>query len=270
MAMPEQGLSAALNAKIIGAGTEPMVLAHGFGVDQSIWDKITPFLAQHYKIMVFDWPFSGSVQDTNLYDPVKYSSYDAFANDLITLLDENCLKSSVFIGHSMSGMIGCIASTKRPDLFKRLILIGTSPRNINTDDYEGGFKSSEIEELISSMETNYFGWASSFPSLVVDSNDALSVEKIQNCFTSMRPEVAVTLAKTVFYSDQREILDKVTTPCTIIQTASDIVVPNSVAHYMQEKIKGISTMEMIKTDGHFPQLTAHLELVQVLGGVLGF
>lgn len=128
MAMPEQGLSAALNAKIIGAGTEPMVLAHGFGVDQSIWDKITPFLAQHYKIMVFDWPFSGSVQDTNLYDPVKYSSYDAFANDLITLLDENCLKSSVFIGHSMSGMIGCIASTKRPDLFKRLILIGTSPR----------------------------------------------------------------------------------------------------------------------------------------------
>ncbi|KAJ0031012.1 hypothetical protein Pint_13127 [Pistacia integerrima] len=270
MVKQEQGLSAALNAKVIGSGTEPMILAHGFGVDQSIWDKITPFLAQHYKIIVFDWPFSGSVKDPNLYDPVKYSSYDAFANDLITLLDGNCIKSSVFMGHSMSGMIGCIASTKRPDLFKKLILIGTSPRYINTDDYEGGFSSSGIEEIISNMETDYFSWASNFASLVVDSKDPLSVEKLQKCLSSMRPEVALPLAKTVFYSDEREILDKVMTPCTIIQTTSDIVVPNSVAHYMQEKIKGKSTVEMIETNGHFPQLTAHQQLVQVLGGVLGF
>lgn len=123
----EKGLSAALNAKIIGSGTEPMILAHGYGGDQSIWDKILPFLTQHYKILLFDWPFSGSVKDSTLFDPVKYSSYEAFANDLITILDENSLKSAVFIGHSMSGMIGCIASTKRPELFNRLILVGASP-----------------------------------------------------------------------------------------------------------------------------------------------
>lgn len=133
MVIREQGLSAAMNAKIIGSGKETLVLAHGFGGDQSIWDKITPVLSQHYRVLAFDWLFSGAILNKDhqsLYNPVKYSSYEAFADDLITLLEENDLKSTLFIGHSMSGMIGCIASVKKPELFKRLILIGTSPRYI--------------------------------------------------------------------------------------------------------------------------------------------
>lgn len=133
MVIQEQGLSAAMNAKIIGSGNEAVVLAHGFGTDQSVWDKITPVLSQHCKVLAFDWLFSGAILNKdhqNLYNPVKYSSYEAFADDLITLLEENDMKSTVFIGHSMSGMIGCIASVKKPELFKRLILIAASPRFI--------------------------------------------------------------------------------------------------------------------------------------------
>lgn len=126
--MLEKGLSAAMNARIIGSGSEAIILAHGYGGDQSLWDKILPCLAKNYQVLVFDWAFSGAVEDPNLFEPIKYSSYDAFADDLISLIDEMNLKSSVFVGHSMSGMIGCIASIKRPDLFKRLILVGASPR----------------------------------------------------------------------------------------------------------------------------------------------
>lgn len=128
MVVLEQGLSTAMNAKIIGSGSEGIVLAHGYGTDQSIWDKILPHLAQHYRVLVFDWTFSGAVKDPNLFDPVKYTSYEAFANDLIALVDGINLQPVVFVGHSMSGMIGCIASIKRPELFKRLILVGASPR----------------------------------------------------------------------------------------------------------------------------------------------
>lgn len=123
--------SSAMNAKTTGSGSETVVLAHGFGGDQSVWDKIVPYLARHYQVLVFDWAFSGAaVKDdgVTLFDPVKYSSYEAFADDLIGLLDELNLKSVVFVGHSMSGMIGCIASVKRPGLFTRLVLVGASPR----------------------------------------------------------------------------------------------------------------------------------------------
>ncbi|KAF2286882.1 hypothetical protein GH714_034480 [Hevea brasiliensis] len=214
--------------------------------------------------------FVGAVKEEHqdLFDPEKYSSYDAFADDLICLIDEMNLKSAVFVGHSMSGMIGCIASIKRSELFKRLVLVGASPRYINADEYEGGFKKSEIDDIVSNIEFDFQNWAAGFASLVVDARDPPSVETFRKSLANMRPEVALSVAKTVFYSDEREILDKVSIPCTIVQTTSDIVVPNSVAYYLQEKIKGKSTVEIIETNGHFPLLSAHQQLLDVLKGVL--
>jgi len=124
-------LSTLLNARTLGSGTETIVFAHGYGTDQSIWDKITPYFTEkNYRVVLFDWPFSGAIKDQNLYDPSKYSSLEAFADDLISLLDQMKLKGVTFVGHSMSGMISCLASIKRPQLFKRLILVGASPRYI--------------------------------------------------------------------------------------------------------------------------------------------
>jgi pimeloyl-ACP methyl ester carboxylesterase len=143
-------------------------------------------------------------------------------------------------------------------------------RYINIDDYVGGFEKSDVEQLLSNIESDYHNWATRFASLGVDTKDPLSVEKFSKCLKRMRPEVALSLAKTVFYSDERDVLDKVVTPCTIIHTTNDFVVPNSVPSYMQKKIKAKSTVEIIDADGHFPQLTSHLRLLDVLRSVLGF
>ncbi|KAE9586034.1 putative alpha/Beta hydrolase [Lupinus albus] len=126
--LPENSLSTVLNARTKGHGTETIVFAHGYGTDQSIWDKITPFFVENYNVVLFDWSFSGAVKDKSLYDSMKYSSFEAFADDLVTLLGQMELENVTFVGHSMSGMIGCIASIKSPHLFKRLILLGASPR----------------------------------------------------------------------------------------------------------------------------------------------
>ncbi|XP_048133274.1 strigolactone esterase D14-like [Rhodamnia argentea] len=271
MVMLEKGLSTSLNAKLTGSGAEMVVLAHGFGGDQTVWNKILPPLSRYFRVLVFDWGFSGAVKEQEgLFDPAKHSSYDAFADDLIALLDEVGLESTVFVGHSMSGMIGCIASVKRPDLFKRLILVGASPRYLNTNGYEGGFEAAQIDRILSSVESDYHGWAPNFASLVVGPCDPPSVEAFAKCLGGMRPEVALPLARTVFLCDHREVLGRVTTPCTIIQTTNDAVVPSSVAQYMHDKIQGESTVEMIVADSHVPQLTAHQQFIDVLGGVLGF
>ncbi|KAL2249478.1 UNVERIFIED_CONTAM: putative esterase KAI2 [Sesamum indicum] len=122
-------LGTAMNARILGSGQETIVLAHGYGGDQSVWDEILPDLTARYTVVLFDWCFSGAVKDPTLYDPVRYSSYDGFAEDLICIAEEMKLKTCVFVGHSMSGMIGCIASIKRPQLFSRMVLVGPSPRS---------------------------------------------------------------------------------------------------------------------------------------------
>ncbi|XP_030471389.2 strigolactone esterase D14-like [Syzygium oleosum] len=270
MAVSEKVLSSSMNARTVGSGNETIVLAHGFGGDQSLWDKINPSLAKHYQVLSFDWCFSGAVQDKNLFDPAKYSTYDAYADDLIALLDEWDLKSVIFLGHSMSGMIGCIASIKRPELFQRLILLLASPRYLNLGDYVGGFEESRIDDMVSSIRSNYQEWVENFTPAVVDPKDPPSVDKFRRCLHSMKPEVAASLANAIFHSDYRHILADVTTPCTIIQVTNDMAVPTSVAHYMKEKISGLSTVEMIEGTGHFPQLTAHKQLLDVLHQALGF
>ncbi|KAI7730485.1 hypothetical protein M8C21_019565, partial [Ambrosia artemisiifolia] len=234
-------LSTTMNARIIGSGKETMVLAHGFGGDQSLWDKVLPALTQTYQVVLFDWSFSGAIKEPNtLYDPAKYSCYDAFSDDLILLMEELGLNSTIFVGHSMSGMIGCVASIKKPHLFKNLILIGASPsyfclfkefkyhRYLNTECYEGGFDMKDLEQLFSSIESNYYEWASFFPSVVMDKDDLESVKMFQESLKRMKPEIGLSLAKTVFLSDSRDILEKVVIPCTIVQTTKDLVVPLAV------------------------------------------
>ncbi|XP_055810498.1 strigolactone esterase D14 [Solanum dulcamara] len=256
-----------MNGKMVGSGKETIILAHGYGGDQSVWDKILPKLCEAYKIVLFDWSFSGAVLKDH-FDVEKYSSHEAFADDLIALADEMKLESSIFVGHSMSGIIGCIASIKRPTLFKRLILVSSSPRFINLEDYEGGFNIPEMEEMFRNIEENYEVWSSNFARIAVDPSDPPSVEKFDKCLKRMGVEVALPLAKSVFLSDYRGILDKVITPCTIIQTKVDFAVPNSVPIFMHNTIKGESTIEIINTRGHFPQLTAHEEFLNVIHRVL--
>lgn len=269
MATTEKGLAAGLNARIVGCGTETIVFGHGYGTNQSIWDKILPLLSQNYRLVLFDWPFSGTVKDENLYDPLKYTSLEGYAHDLITLLNEMNLKHVTFVGHSMSGMIGCFASIKSPHLFKRLVLVGSSPRYLNSDDYEGGFSNTYIEQMLSNIEGDYENFASTYATLASGPMNGLYADKFEKCIKEMRAEVALSLVKTVFYSDCREILDKVETPCTIIQTNKDVAAPHSVALYMQNKIKGKVTLEIIDTIGHFPQLNMPHEFVQVLRNALG-
>ncbi|XP_010513427.1 PREDICTED: probable esterase KAI2 [Camelina sativa] len=264
-------LASAMNAKIIGSGEKSMVLAHGFGGDQSIWDKMIPVLSESFKVLVFDWLFSGTVKDQTLYDPSKYNSFDAFSDDLIALMEELEFGPVVFVGHSMSGMVGCAASIKRPDLFTNILLIGASPRYINCEDYEGGFESKDIDTIISNIESNYEAWAVAFSSIVVDSRDSVSVQRFEKCLKKMKPETALALAKIVFGSDERELLGQVSVPCHVIQTGNDVVVPLSVAYFMQEKIKGKTTVEIIEDAiGHFPQMTSHLQLLGVMRRLLGF
>ncbi|KAK7398931.1 hypothetical protein VNO78_10105 [Psophocarpus tetragonolobus] len=266
----ERSLKGALNVRVEGSGKgrETIVFGHGYGTDQSIWDEVVPLLSQNYCLVTFDWAFAGTVKDETLYDPDKYSSLEPFADDLVALLLELDLHSVSFVAHSMSGIIACIASLKMPHLFKYLFLVGSSPRFLNSDDYQGGFNSSDIEQLLSDIQSNYENFARGFASLIADPINEAAVGKYEKCLKRMRGEVALSLAKTIFYSDWREILEKVETPCTIIQTKKDAAVPHTVALYMTNKIKAPVTLEIIDTVGHFPQLTVPLKFVQLLKAAL--
>ncbi|KAF9664809.1 hypothetical protein SADUNF_Sadunf16G0056700 [Salix dunnii] len=257
------GIFEALNGKVYGNGTETLVLAHGYGADQSVWHYLVPYLACYFKVVVFDLVFSANVSP-DLYNPKKYSSFNGYASDLVNLLDELNVNKTIFVGHSMSAMIGCIASTKRPELFKHLILLGGSPRYLDAKGYDGGFTRSEINALFKQMDRNYTSWVQAFAPAAVGMNNTPATTEFKNSLRRMKPKIALSVAKAVFLSDWRSILPKVVVPCTIIQSKRDPIVPNSVAYYMKRKLNGHARIRILDNRGHFPQLTAYNLLLKVL------
>ncbi|KAF2307724.1 hypothetical protein GH714_031236 [Hevea brasiliensis] len=257
------GIVESLNAKVYGNGSETLVLAHGFGSDQSVWHFLIPYLALYFKIVVFDLVFSPNV-NPKFYDPNKYSNFTGYARDLVTLLDELNVNKTIYMGHSMSAMIGCIAAIERPELFQHLILLSGSPRYLNAKGYEGGFERSGINEILRNINNNFSSWVQDFAPRAVGVKNKQAISEFEDSLKRMKPKIAFSTAKTVFSSDLRSILPTVLVPCTIIQSEKDFAVPQFVAHYMKSKVGGQASVEILKTEGHFPHLTAYPLLLKAL------
>lgn len=244
----------ALHVRVVGTGDRILVLAHGFGTDQSAWQRILPYL-NHYRVIMFDLVCAGSV-NPDYFDFRRYTTLDAYVDDLLNILDTLGVTRCAYVGHSVSAMIGLLASIRRPDLFTKLILIGASPRFLNDDDYHGGFEEAEIDKVSRAMEANYEAWAYGYAPLAVGADVPAAVREFSRTLFNMRPDITLFVARTVFNTDLRGILGLVRVPCVIIQTSKDVSVPLSVAEYLKRHLGGRTTVELLKIEGHLPHLSA--------------
>ena len=122
-----QSLLEALNVRVVGSGEKILVLAHGFGTDQSAWQRILPSISPYYRVILYDLVCAGSV-NPDYFDFRRYTTLDAYVDDLLRILDALAVESCAYVGHSISAMIGILAAIRRPELFSKLVLIGASPR----------------------------------------------------------------------------------------------------------------------------------------------
>lgn len=256
----------ALHVRVVGTGDRILVLAHGFGTDQSAWQRILPYL-NHYRVIMFDLVCAGSV-NPDYFDFRRYTTLDAYVDDLLNILDTLGVTRCAYVGHSVSAMIGLLASIRRPDLFTKLILVGASPRFLNDDDYHGGFEEAEIDKVFRAMEANYEAWAYGYAPLAVGADVPAAVREFSRTLFNMRPDISLFVSRTVFNTDLRGILGLVRVPCVIIQTSKDVSVPFSVADYLKRHLGGRTTVELLKIEGHLPHLSAPAVLGPVIRRVL--
>ncbi|KAK6116026.1 hypothetical protein DH2020_008295 [Rehmannia glutinosa] len=253
----------ALNVRVVGSGDRILVLAHGFGTDQSAWQRILPFFVRDHRVVLYDLVCAGSV-NPDYFDFRRYTTLDAYVDDLLYILDALRIERCTYVGHSISATIGILASIRRPELFTKLVLIGASPRFLNDKNYHGGFEQSEIEKVFSAMEANYAAWVNGFAPLAVGADVPEAVREFSRTLFNMRPDITLFVSRTVFNIDLRGVLGLVRVPCSIIQTAKDVSVPASVATYLKNHLGGRSTVHMLDIEGHLPHLSAPNLLAQEL------
>lgn len=251
------------NVRVLGSGTQPMLFAHGFGCDQNMWRFVAPAFADDYKIVLFDYVGSGK-SDLTAYDPQRYGTLEGYAEDVLDICHTLELENVIFVGHSVSSMVGVLAARREPDRFAQLILVGPSPRYINDPPYVGGFERSDIEGLLETMDKNYIGWANFLAPAIMKNPDRPELaSELTESFCSTDPVIARRFAEVTFFADNREDLVHVRVPSLILQCSEDIIAPNAVGEYLHREMQG-STLRVMKATGHCPHMSHPEETIQLI------
>ena len=231
------------------------MFAHGFGCDQNMWRLVAPRFEDRFRVVTFDFVGAGR-SDASAYDEDRYASLDGYAADVVELLDELALGPVVFVGHSVSSMIGVLASIARPELFDRLVLVGPSARYIDDGDYVGGFSASDIDELLESMSSNYLGWSHAITPAIMGNDDRpeLSAE-LDESFCRADPRIARQFAEVTFRSDNRADLPDVTVPTLVLQCRDDVIAPLTAGEHVRDHVPDAKYV-LLDATGHCPHLSA--------------
>jgi sigma-B regulation protein RsbQ len=249
---------------------QPIVFAHGFGCDQAMWRFMAPEFESDYRVILFDQVgFGGS--DLQAWDPHHHGSLAGYADDLVQLIRELDLHDVVFVGHSVSAMIGALAALAAPQRFSHLIMIGPSPRYVDDADagYVGGFTAADIDELLLGLESNHLGWSSAMAPVIMGNPDRPELgSELTASFCRTDPRVARVFARATFLSDNRSDLAKLTVPTLILQCARDAIAPEVVGRYVNEQIPR-SDLVLLDATGHCPNLSAPEETTSAIRAYLG-
>jgi sigma-B regulation protein RsbQ len=248
-------------------GSRPMIFAHGFGCDQNMWRLVAPAFEADHRTVLFDHVGAGG-SDLGAYDPARYGSLDGYADDVVEICRELELTDAVFVGHSVSAMIGVLAAARAPEAIGALVLVGPSPRYIDDGDYVGGFGEADIQELLASLDSNFLGWSSAMAPAIIGNPDRPELgEELTASFCRTDPEIAAQFARVTFMSDNRADLATVAVPTLVLQCSDDVIAPAAVGAFVHERIPGSVLVRMSAT-GHCPNLSAPQETIDAIRAFL--
>lgn len=251
------------NVRITGGGDKTIVFAHGFGCDQLVWKEVIEEFKAEYRVVTFDYVGSGQ-SDKQAYSKDRYSSLHGYKQDLLEVCASLEGENFIFVGHSVSSMIGMLASIERPALFSKLVMIGPSPYYMNEPGYRGGFDRADISELLDMMEVNYKEWAKYLAPVAMRNEDRPELtENFEQLLCSNDPLIARQFAEVTFTSDMRSELEKLTVPTLIMQTQFDAIAPLEVGHYVRDHIPE-SRLVIMEAMGHNPHISDAAETVAVI------
>ncbi|ROQ32651.1 sigma-B regulation protein RsbQ [Streptomyces sp. PanSC19] len=232
-----------------------VVLAHGFGCDQNMWRLTVPALEADHRVVMFDYVGSGR-SDPSAFSPERYSSLEGYARDVAEVCEVLDLRDAVFVGHSVSAMIGVLALGMVPERIGALVMVSPSPRYIDDEGYRGGFSAEDIDELLASLEANYLGWSAAMAPVIMGNAERPELgEELTHSFCATDPEMAHVFARTTFLSDSRDDLKGVGVPTLILDCLQDVIAPREVGAFVHRAIPG-STLVTLDATGHCPHLSA--------------
>jgi sigma-B regulation protein RsbQ len=261
---PSSSVLARSNVSLHGSGTHAIVFAHGFGCDQNMWRFVEPAFRERFRTVLFDYVGLGK-SDRGAFDPARYATLAGYAQDLVEIGDALDLRGATIVGHSVSSIIGLLATLRAPERFGALVMIGPSPRYIDEPpDYVGGFQRADIDALLELMDHNYLGWAGTLAPVVMGNAERPELaDELRETFCSTDPVVARCFARATFYADNRADLARATVPTLVLQMHDDAIAPSAVGAYVASHLPG-SELVLLDASGHCPQMSHPRQTIEAM------
>ena len=243
------------NVHVEGSGDATLVFAHGFGCDQGMWRFLAPHFAARCRTVLFDLAGSGR-SDHAAYDRARHGSLHGHADDLLEIVDAFAQGPVVFVGHSVSAMIGMLATIKAPGRFAGQVMIGPSACYLNDGYYFGGFSRPDLEELLAKMEASYLDWSAAMAPLIMGApNQPALGKELTDSFCRNNPDIARHFARVTFLSDHRADVPQSNTPALILQCTDDLIAPRTAGEFLHRRLPHAS-LRMIENIGHCAHMSA--------------
>jgi sigma-B regulation protein RsbQ len=219
-------------------------------------------------VILFDHVGAGQ-SDPSAYNPTKYSSLQGYAEDLLEICEALDVRHGIFVGHSVSAMIGVLAAIREPERFRHLILIGPSPCYINDGEYVGGFTRQDIEQLLAFQDSNFLGWSASLAPVIMGNGARPELaEELRTSFCRIDPAIAKQFAAVTFLSDNRADLPQTPVRSLILQCREDAIAPMAVGEYVHRHLPN-AEMTVLNATGHCPHLSAPEATIAAIQAYLG-
>jgi pimeloyl-ACP methyl ester carboxylesterase len=173
-------------------------------------------------------------------------------DDVRAVMDAVGSERAALLGVSEGGPMCALFAATYPRRTSRLVLLGSSPRLVEADDYPWGRPAALTERFVERIRGEW-GQAISLP---LFAPSAVGDERLVRWFGRLErlgasPGAAVALSRMAAETDVRHLLPAITVPTLVLHRTEDRVVPVGAARYLAERIPGARYRELPGND-HFP------------------
>ncbi|MEQ1717966.1 MAG: alpha/beta hydrolase [Hyphomicrobium sp.] len=224
----------------------PLVFFQHFTGTMDNWDPaVTDALARHREVILFN---NAGISSTNGDTP---DSVAAMARDAATFIDALGLKTGDLLGFSLGGMIAQQIALDRPDLVRRLVLVGTGPQGgAGMDTFSPEVASIFFERKYEPADEIWLD-ALFAPSASSQAAGRLFLDRIRARKENRDPpsgmkvaqaQLAAVAAWGAARANPLDYLKGITNPALVVNGSNDIILPTINSYAMAQTLPNAALM----------------------------
>ena len=243
-------MSDVLHIDTSGEGPD-LVMLHGWGMNAGVWQQISNALANQFRLYRVDLPGHGQSQR-----PSRAVTLQDWAEQVAESVIPHLNGPACWLGWSLGGMVAVQLASQFPQQVKRLLLIATSLRFCQADDWPEAVAPDVLQSFATDLQQDHRLTLQRFLGLQVmgDTQARQTLKQLRQCLLA-QPEPARNALQTgldiLRSADLRPLAARLELPVMLLGGEKDRLVSPAALHNVASLLPQCQ-LEILPAAGHAP------------------